>query len=508
MTTLSSDYPGWSFNEHCWRIKGNYLQVGDGEGGNGVLTTPALGLNGNATLLIKVLRIEDKEAKFTVSIDGEGTTASDEYVVESGSEARPSAILIKNCTANSRIKITGKSGKFYIRTMKVYDIGEGVFYESFNYMTGAESEAYSPNTKDPESSLCDNTGATFEIHNSSNLNQATGSLFFQSDDGCFYMTPTITCDPSISYLLCLKVAKFEYNGIGVFPVYNFTVATEGTACLSPVNSVSSGDWATTRTEDISGLANRTAATYKFVVKDVAGTRLTFSGNYFFLDDIMLLPLPEAVIDEGSDNSACIEAYGGMTCDVTLTRTLTKGIWNTMCLPFDVTTAMIGNGAELRTLTSSVGGDFVFNRVEEVEAGKPFLVKVSAEVKNPTFSGVAVQDVQPQTVCSDDSYHFCGTYSPIALNTDGTHVFLGTDQAFHRPTESGNRMNGLRAYFVVPGSGANARIAILDEPSAICDVQATGRVGQQGCYDLTGRRHDAKQLSTGLYIRDGRKFYVK
>ena len=506
MTTLSSDYPGWSFNEHCWRIKGNYLQIGDGEGGNGVLITPALGLNGNATLLIKVLRIEDKEAKFTVSIDGEGTTASDEYVVESGSEARPSAILIKNCTTNSKIKITGTSGKFYIRTMKVYDIGAGVFYESFNYMTGAESEAYSPNTKDPESSLCDNTGATFEIHNSSNLNQATGSLFFQSDDGCFYMTPTITCDPSISYLLCLKVAKFEYNGIGVFPDYNFTV--EGTAGLSPVNSVSSGNWATTRTEDISGLANRTAATYKFVVKDVAGTRLTFSGNYFFLDDIMLLPLPASVLDEGSDNSARIAAYDGMTSDVSLTRTLKAGIWNTMCLPFDVTPDMIGNDAELRTLTSSTGGDFVFNRVEEVEAGKPFLVKVSAEVKNPTFSGVTVENVQPQTV-GDEGYQFCGTYSPIDLNTDGTHVFLGgTDQVFHRPTASGNRMNGLRAYFVVPGLETNARIAILDEPSAISDVLATGRVGQQGCYDLTGRRHDAKQLSTGLYIRDGRKFYVK
>jgi len=257
----------------------------------------------------------------------------------------------------------------------------------------------------------------------------------------------------------------------------------------------------------------TATTYKFVVKDIAGTRLTFSGNYFFLDDIMLLPLPASVLDEGSDNSACIEAYGGMTSDVTLTRTLTKGIWNTMCLPFDVTPDMIGcnANAELRTLTSSNEGDFVFNKEENtVVAGTPFLVKVSADVTNPTFSSVTVKDVQPKTV-GNASYQFCGTYSPIDLNTDGTHVFLGIDQKFHTPLTNGNCMNGLRAYFIVPkpdGTTTNARIAIYDEPSAIHDLSTSAAPKHSGCYDLTGRRHDAKQLSTGLYIRDGRKFYVK
>ena len=511
MTTLSSDYPGWSFNEHCWRIKGNYLQVGDGEGGNGVLITPALGLNGNATLLIKVLRIEDKEAKFTVSIDGEGTTASDEYVVESGSEARPSAILIKNCTTNSKIKITGTSGKFYIRTMKVYDIGSAVFYESLNYMTGATTEPYSVVDKKPTSSLCDNTGANFTIETNNSLNQATGSLFFRTADGSSFMTPAIETFPLDACLLCIKIARNHFSNLGTTYSSAFTITAEGAAQLSPVNVIATSNWASTRTEDISSLADKTTTTYKLVVKDINGTRLTFSGNQFFLDDIMLLPLPASVLDEGSDNSACIEAYDGMTCDVTLTRTLTKGIWNTMCLPFDVTPGKFGSNAnaELRTLTSSEGGDFVFNRVEEVEAGKPFLVKVSAEVKNPTFRGVAVQDVQPQTVGNDHSYQFCGTYSPIALNTDGTLVFLGTDAQFYKPSAGGNRMNGLRAYFIVPAeSPENARIAIYDEPSAIHDLSTSAAPKHSGCYDLTGRRHDAKQLSTGLYIRDGRKFYVK
>ena len=149
---------------------------------------------------------------------------------------------------------------------------------------------------------------------------------------------------------------------------------------------------------------------------------------------------------------------------------------------------------------------MFNRVEDVSAGTPFLVKVSTDVTTPTFSGVTVKDVQPKTV-GDEGYKFCGTYSPIHLNTDGTHVFLGIDQKFHTPSTDGNRMNGLRAYFIVL-EASKARIAIYDEPSAIHDLSTSAAPKHSGCYDLTGRRHDAKQLSTGLYIRDGRKFYVK
>ena len=392
--------------------------------------------------------------------------------------------------------------------MKVYDIGSAVFYESLNYMTGATTEPYSIVDKKPTSSLCDNTGANFTIQTSNSLNQATGSLFFRSADGSSFTTPAIAASSLDACLLCIKIARNQYSNLGTIYSSDFKITAEGAAQLSPVNAITTSDWASERTEDISSLVDKITTTYKLVVKDINGTRLTFSGNQFFLDDIMLLPLPASVLDEGSDNSACIEAYGGMTSNVTLTRTLKERIWNTMCLPFDVTSDMIGNDAELRTLTSSTGGDFVFNRVERVKAGTPFLVKVSENVVNPTFSGVAVQDVQPQTV-GDEGYQFCGTYSPIALNTDGTHVFLGTDQAFYRPTASGNRMNGLRAYFIVPAeSPENARIAIYDEPSAIRDLSTSAAPKHSGCYDLTGRRHDAKQLSTGLYIRDGRKFYVK
>lgn len=500
---------GWTFSGSCFGIKDQYLQVGKTDGTSGTVTTPTVIFNGRVQVVVRIYRIQGNSASYSIKTPTNNTITG---TVPSENTSYPVTFIVENWTPESKIEISNSGSSYYVTNVDIYDIGNAYYYESFDYMTGTEQEDYSPSADNlPSSKRCDNSESLFAFvaGSTKNLVQGTRSIFFRNQDGSTFKTSQFPSLPEYS-LLVLKIARHDNTNLSGQKIYDFTVTTEGTARLSPVNTVSSESWAETRTEDISGLANRTGATYKFVVKNIAGTRLTFSGNYFFLDDIMLLPLSATTINEGSDNSARIAAYAGMTCDVTLTRKLTKGIWNTMCLPFDVTSDMIGNNAELRTLTSSTDGDFVFNKEENtVEAGTPFLVKVSADVTNPTFRGVAVQDVQPQTVGSDNSYQFCGTYSPIDLNTDGTHVFLGTDAQFYKPSAGGNRMNGLRAYFIVPAeSPENARIAIYDEPSAISDLSTSVAPKHSGCYDLTGRRHDAKQLSTGLYIRDGRKFYVK
>ena len=507
---LREQFDGWTFEGSCYAIKLRYLQVGSSSNASSVATvkTPSLSWHGKVKVVVGIKNISNNAQAVSYTMGTSSNTIVSDVVPTDGL-IHSVVFTIDEEASPTEICISNSGGSFYVTSVSACAVSDNYFFESFDGMIGKNNDQYAIMDvlleASPQSTQCDHAGAEFNIVDNGNLRQATRSLCYYGNKGSYYKTPVLSSTIPERALLCLTVAKLSDSNNSYF-----TVSTDGTAQLSPVNSVNSDEWAASRDVSIKELTEMTATTYKFVVKDVAGTRLTFSGNYFFLDDIMLLPLPASVLDEGSDNSACIEAYGGMTGDVTLTRTLKAGIWNTMCLPFDVTTDMIGNGAELRTLTSSVGGDFVFNRVEEVEAGKPFLVKVSAEVKNPTFSGVTVENVQPQTV-GDEGYQFCGTYSPIDLNTDGTHVFLGIDQAFHTPSAGGNSMNGLRAYFIVPkpdGTTTNARIAIYDEPSAIHDLSTSAAPKHSGCYDLTGRRHDAKQLSTGLYIRDGRKFYVK
>ena len=494
---------GWTFSGSCYGMNNAYLQVGESDGTLGTVTTPAVPFNGRVQVVVRIYRIQGNSASYSIKTPTNNTITG---TVPSENTSYPVTFIVENWTPESKIEISNSGSSYYVTNVDIYDIGNAYYYESFNYMTGKTSDAYSITDKSSDFSTlvyrCDNLGSSF-TGSGSGLRQSTGAIYFSSDNNNSFVTPVFAAENA---LLSFKVLREETSTIKTF---NFTVSGGDGVSLTPLNFTSSTNLSNSCT--LNGLGSG-LATYKILVSNINGKSLTFTGYHVHLDDIMLLPLSATTINEGSDNSARIAAYDGMTCNVMLTRTLKEGIWNTMCLPFDVTPGMFGSNAnaELRTLKSSNEGDFVFNRVEEVEAGKPFLVKVSAEVKNPTFSGVTVENVQPQTV-GDEGYKFCGTYSPINLNTDGTHVFLGTDAQFYKPSAGGNRMNGLRAYFIVPkpdGTTTNARIAIYDEPSAIHDLSTSAAPNHSGCYDLTGRRHDAKQLSTGLYIRDGRKFYVK
>ena len=73
------------------------------------------------------------------------------------------------------------------------------------------------------------------------------------------------------------------------------------------------------------------------------TTITFestSDSYYAIDDILIVP-DGIVLSETTDKAitnSIIEANDTKTVKVNTTRTLTGGIWNTLCLPFDVTMA--------------------------------------------------------------------------------------------------------------------------------------------------------------------------
>ena len=482
MNTLSEGYQGWTFNANCWRIPTKYMQVGSNDG-FGIVTTPELGFDGNGILLIKVGQIE--AATFNVSVS-QGTTANIDYVVGSGNDVHISAILLKDCLTDTKVTITGKTGKFYIKSIKVYDIGSAVFYESFNYMTNNTNNDLFALNGYASLNSCDYTNASL----SSNVWQTQGAIYVNDNNS--YTTPQLSVfSENTNALLTYKYAFGNVNSVGNYSITQNEVD----------NALQTGNF--------SGKTSKIWYLDKVIVSGLTdNSTLTFSGNNVYFDDILLRPIPPTISEE-TDNSFYLEVYNQETKNVKLTRTLTEGIWNTLCLPFDVTSTMIGHSAELRTLSSSTNGEFVFNSVDKVTAGTPFLVKVTSKVENPTFTGVTVENVAPKAVGNED-YKFCGTYSPIDLNIDGTHVFLGIDGAFHKPTETGNRMKGLRAYFIVPkptNDEQTGRVSILDEPSAIHSVEVDAMVNT-GCYDLTGRRHDEQHLTRGLYVRNGKKFYVK
>lgn len=241
--------------------------------------------------------------------------------------------------------------------------------------------------------------------------------------------------------------------------------------------------------------------YRFLTFESDGstpTTLTFnwttaSYNWAGLDDITLLAIPETVTIAEDDT----EAPDYSIADVTLTRTLSASYWNTFSVPFDMD---IPDGWTVKEFDSATDNVITFKNATTIEAGKPYLVKPTANVENPTYSSVIVQNTEGSTVGGGD-YKFAAQIYNKTLATDGTIAYLATDGKVKKLT-SGGGLKGLRAYFIIP-KGAEARIAFLDdETTGITEMKQQSNSEEQVIYDLNGRR--VQNMQKGIYIVNGKK----
>lgn len=500
-------YEDWNF-VNCYAIQNNYMQIGSGSSPYiaGSVTTPTLGTYGNIILLVKTSRLNNIAASFKVSVIGEGSVSTSDYTVDEGTYYRPSSILIKGCTPSTKIKIESTYGKFYLLTMKIYDIADAVFYESFNYMEHNNSDEFAyDNNIDADPSLCDNyIGVEF-----TKTKVANKKIHFAGAGS--YEMPTIDVEDGSKALLTFKIAQ-----ISSMSKHRISLESTGEVMMTDFNSTNTESLESSRKQELDNVL-RTWQDYSIILHNInSSSILTISGFNIFLDDIKLTPIPSG-LDQSKDNTTYITANAGQERDVTLTRTITPNVWCPLCLPFNVTPSqmntVMGMTCEFRTLDhiNTSTGIFTFKNIDGntiIEAGTPFLVKTTTQVVNPTFTGVVISDTPASTI-SEGSYQFVGNYSPVNLNTDGTNLFLGTDGNLYQPgTETGyNRLGGLRAYFVVPEKNA-ARIAILDESVETTSVRLTETATKQCCYDFFGRKREATHNTPNIKILNGKKIITK
>ena len=200
-----------------------------------------------------------------------------------------------------------------------------------------------------------------------------------------------------------------------------------------------------------------------------------SGTSFALSSVIVSTVPLITISESSSNATTLSDNNGKIANVTLGRTFAAGIWNTLCLPFDVTTESVKTAFG----QTDTPGLRVFNSVDEntmkfiapdgtISAGTPFLLKLATECSNPVFTGVTISSTAAQTVIHGD-YSFTGTYSPVEI-TDASALFLNSQGKLFKvkSDDSNHTLAGLRAYFTVPANAARPLISIDD-----ADGTATG-----------------------------------
>lgn len=204
-------------------------------------------------------------------------------------------------------------------------------------------------------------------------------------------------------------------------------------------------------------------------------------------------------------------------DVQLERTLSPTHWNSFCVPFaiseDVIAEKFGAGTQVCTFGSMNGNVMNFAYSTSIEAGKPYIVKPTQEVVNPSFTGVNIEATAAKKVGAD-GYFMQGIYSAKTdLTTDGTNLFLGDGNKFYKPAGTTTaRMKGLRAFFIVPqGTNLAALRANIDGATTAIDEFATvvEQPTDNRIYNLQGQFVGTNfEGLHGVYVQNGKKVLVK
>ena len=203
-------------------------------------------------------------------------------------------------------------------------------------------------------------------------------------------------------------------------------------------------------------------------------------------------------------------------DVQLKRSLTPAQWNTFCVPFtiskDVITEKFGAGTLVYTFGSMNGNVMNFKASTTIEAGKPYIVKPTKEVVDPTFTGVNIVASDP-VKSGENGFFMQGTYgAKTDLLDDGTNLFLGEGNKFYKPAKGSTKMKGMRAYFIVPqGTNLAALRANIDGATTAIDELTTvvEQPTDNRIYNLQGQFVGTSfEGLHGVYVQNGKKVLVK
>ena len=204
-------------------------------------------------------------------------------------------------------------------------------------------------------------------------------------------------------------------------------------------------------------------------------------------------------------------------DVQLKRTLSPAHWNSFCVPFaiseDVIAEKFGAGTQVCTFGSMNGNVMNFDHSTTIEAGKPYIVKPTKEVVDPSFTSVNIEATAAKKVGAD-GYFMQGIYSAKTdLTTDGTNLFLGDGNKFYKPAGATTaKMKGLRAFFIVPqGTNLAALRANIDGATTAIDELTTvvEQPTDNRIYNLQGQFVGTSfEGLHGVYVQNGKKVLVK
>ena len=280
----------------------------------------------------------------------------------------------------------------------------------------------------------------------------------------------------------------------------------------------SGQYFLTRGDEQLSLSNRfneidipADTKYKsYNITGILGTTSDGSSSQLYCTDIREV-VPDLALNEAlSNNASLIGVFNGRNVNVTLTRKMTTGTWNTLCLPFDVAEfSDIVASSRLAALSSfnAATNTLEFTSVSSLEAGVPYLVFPEEDVESITIQGTIIDsELKP---VSQSTWEFVGIYDPTTLYAGDTSVlFLGEGNTLYYPNVT-NDLKAFRAYFRTTGQ-SSANICVDGISTGITTATLDGNEGDGRIYNVSGQfmGNQTRDLPKGMYLRNGNKIIVK
>ena len=198
-------------------------------------------------------------------------------------------------------------------------------------------------------------------------------------------------------------------------------------------------------------------------------------QFFYQNGTLAVSAPTSMtFADNVDNTVIMEALYGETLDITIGRTFKAGIYNTCCLPFDLSASEIAasplagatlknyNGADVTGTGAERDLNIYLSDLTDIVAGKPFLIKPEADIVNPTFNDVTIayDELMGENIVADH-VDFQGILAPydLAAYSNSSPDYLGVGATDGRlywadASKSTGPMRAFRAFFHVKDAGTN------------------------------------------------------
>lgn len=265
--------------------------------------------------------------------------------------------------------------------------------------------------------------------------------------------------------------------------------------------------------------------YSATISNVEFTRkaeTTFKPADFSFD---LEVTDKVILDENSLSLPAAQTGA----NVLVKRTLIAGVWNTLCLPFEMTIEQVkekfGDGVKLAELDSdnapytSSGNSFTVSFIESDMTDKfyanwPYIVKPTKDVTSFTLESVdvapnedaATQDWKRKVGKVNETYaKFIGTLKAGTV-LDADNLFISNNKFYY--STGTTAIKGFRGYFYFKdfdSSAAAPEFVVNGNPTKIEGIQIITDDGQ--LYNLKGQKID-NPTQKGVYIQNGKKVVVK